>query len=66
MKYSLYDGGVLPSVMTNFSDHSPVPEGYAISANRVAVYQEEVVRWLSDFLYTGPRALLPCLWYVFI
>ncbi|KAL5111794.1 Ral GTPase-activating protein subunit alpha-2 [Taenia crassiceps] len=60
-KYSLYDGGVLTAMIKNPLDYSPAPEGYTLSVTRLAIYQEEVVRWLSDFLYTGPRAFLPSL-----
>ncbi|KAL5962599.1 Ral GTPase-activating protein subunit alpha-2 [Taenia solium] len=59
-KYSLYDG-VLTAMIKNPSDYTPAPEGYTLSVIRLAIYQEEVVRWLSDFLYTGPRAFLPSL-----
>lgn len=62
----MYDGGVLPSIMASPSDYSPIPRGYPISDTRVAVYQEEVVRWLSDFLYTGPRASFPFLRFAFL
>ncbi|KAM7541229.1 hypothetical protein Aperf_G00000034673 [Anoplocephala perfoliata] len=57
-KYSIYGDGILPPVMLNPSEYSPVPDGFALSSDRIAVYQEEVVRWLADFLYTGPRALM--------
>lgn len=63
-KYSIYDDGILPSVMLNPSDYSPVPDGFALSSDRITIYQEEVVRWLADFLYTGPRALMARLRYV--
>ncbi|VDK36854.1 unnamed protein product [Taenia asiatica] len=59
-KYSLYDG-VLTAMIKNPLDYTPAPEGYTLSVTRLAIYQEEVVRWLSDFLYTGPRAFLPSL-----
>uniref|UniRef100_A0A5K3F3Z6 Rap-GAP domain-containing protein n=1 Tax=Mesocestoides corti TaxID=53468 RepID=A0A5K3F3Z6_MESCO len=58
-KYSLYDGGVLPSVMSHLSDYSPAPDGYPISPTRLAIYQEEVVQWLSEFLYNGPLTYSP-------
>nr|CDS16003.1 ral GTPase activating protein subunit [Echinococcus granulosus] len=61
VKHSLYYGGVLPAMIKNPLDYSLAPEGYTLSATRLAIYQEEVVRWLSEFLYTGPRAFLPSL-----
>lgn len=57
-KYSLFDGSN-PSDLIDPTHYSLAVDGYAIPPNRLALYQEEVVRWLSDFLYTGPRALLP-------
>ncbi|VDM17756.1 unnamed protein product [Hydatigera taeniaeformis] len=59
-KYSFYDG-VLTAMIKNPLDYSPAPEGYTLPATHLAIYQEEVVRWLTDFLYTGPRAFLPSL-----
>ncbi len=50
--------------MPNLSQYSPALDGFPIPGARLAVYQEEVVRWLSEFLYTGPRAQLSNLRYV--
>ncbi|VUZ46315.1 unnamed protein product, partial [Hymenolepis diminuta] len=57
-KYSIYDDGLLPSIMSNPSDYSPIPDAFTLSVDRILMYQEETVRWLTDFLYTGPRALM--------
>ncbi|VDN96901.1 unnamed protein product [Rodentolepis nana] len=57
-KYSIYDDGLLPSIISNPSDYSPIPDAFTLSVDRIVIYQEETVRWLTDFLYTGPRALL--------
>nr|CDS32262.1 ral GTPase activating protein subunit [Hymenolepis microstoma] len=57
-KYSIYDDGLLPSIISNPSDYSPIPDTFTLSVDRIVIYQEETVRWLTDFLYTGPRALL--------
>ncbi|KAM3185050.1 hypothetical protein ACTXT7_007150 [Hymenolepis weldensis] len=57
-KYSIYDDGLLPSIMSNPSGYSPIPDAFTLSVDRILIYQEETVRWLTDFLYTGPRALM--------
>ncbi|KAL3312428.1 Ral GTPase-activating protein subunit alpha-1 [Cichlidogyrus casuarinus] len=48
-----------PTILTkkDLIDFSLVPERYHIDPTRLLLYQEEVIRWLSDILYIGPREL---------
>uniref|UniRef100_A0A0X3PIQ9 Rap-GAP domain-containing protein n=4 Tax=Schistocephalus solidus TaxID=70667 RepID=A0A0X3PIQ9_SCHSO len=56
--YTLYDDGKLPPIITDLASYKLAPDGYPTSDICLAAYQEEVVRWISEFVYLGPRATL--------
>ncbi|VDN09555.1 unnamed protein product [Dibothriocephalus latus] len=57
--YTLYDDGKLPPIIIDLASYKLAPDGYPTSDACLAAYQEEVVRWISEFVYLGPRAMLP-------
>ncbi|VEL35721.1 unnamed protein product [Protopolystoma xenopodis] len=53
--YSIYD--YRPSLETpvDITTYSCAPANYPLSEQRLTLYQEEVIRWISEFVYTGQR-----------